>query len=88
MGVFSDLFVIPEELDFQNTCYVAFFIAVFLFELVYCCSPQFLKNIIVDWDYNKSKGHSISYTACFAGLTLLGIMVSQGQLMSEEMSRD
>ena len=65
------LFVIPEELDFANSCLIVLFLLCLGLQLIYLMLPTALKRLVERLDFNKDK-HSFSYTGGAAAFLLVG----------------
>ena len=52
------------------------FILALLFEMVYVLSPQFIKTKIENLDYDKDKGHKLSYTGVISILLIISIILN------------
>ena len=52
------------------------FILAFLFELIYILSPQLAKTKIETIDYDKDKGHKVTYTGVISMLLIFSIVLN------------
>eukprot|EP00356_Strombidium_inclinatum_P008928 CAMPEP_0170484874 /NCGR_PEP_ID=MMETSP0208-20121228/4249_1 /TAXON_ID=197538 /ORGANISM="Strombidium inclinatum, Strain S3" /LENGTH=141 /DNA_ID=CAMNT_0010758329 /DNA_START=1 /DNA_END=423 /DNA_ORIENTATION=- len=88
-GDFGDkLFVVPEGLDFQNSCLVFLFLGVLAFEVIYFCLPRIGQKQIERLDFNKKAGHKMSYSGIFSLIVLAFVAITQGQVLTSGVDSD